>query len=89
MLKRTRWFSVGAMAGAGAVMYTFVRWRETRDHFSPQGVAGTFVGSARSAGSGARRAASSIGITMREAVSEGRTAMSEAEARITADLERA
>jgi hypothetical protein len=87
MLHRTRWFAVGAVVGAGAVMYSFVRLRETRDRFSPESVADTVVGTARAAGQSARRATGVLGSSMRDAMGEGRVAMLEAEERIIADLD--
>ncbi len=88
MFKRARWFTVGAAAGAGAVMYSFVRLRESRDRFSPENVADTVVGTARAAGHTARRATVVLGSSVRDAVGEGRVAMLEAEERIIADLDR-
>lgn len=88
MFKRTRWFGMGAVAGAGAVMYSFVRLRESRERLNPENVADVVVSTARTVGHGALRASSVVASSVREAVVEGREAMVEAEERIIADLDR-
>ena len=96
MLRRTRWFTIGAVTGvvtgAGGAMYGFVRLREVQGRLAPDRVAGTVVGAARSVGKVGVRAGVKAGGTVRaavrDAVAEGRTAMADAEARITDDLDR-
>jgi hypothetical protein len=92
MFKRVRWFGVGVVAGAGTAAYGFVRLRESRSRLAPDRVAETVVGAARtvgrSVGHGARKAGGAAAVSWREAVAEGRTAMADAEERITADLDR-
>ena len=100
MLRRTRWFTIGAVTGvvtgAGGAMYGFVRLREVQGRLAPDRVAGTVVGAARSVGKVGVRAGVKAGVkaggtvraAVRDAVAEGRTAMADAEARITDDLDR-
>ena len=103
MFKRTVWFTVGlvggAVTGAGATAYGFVRWREARGALAPDRVADTLVSTARTVGSSARGMGASVGSSgravsataranVREALIEGRLAMAEAELRIIAELER-
>jgi hypothetical protein len=94
MFKRVVWFTAGAVSGAGVSVYGYVRLREARGRLAPDRVADTLVGTARTVGSGvrsvggaARSAGGAVGVSMREALSEGRTAMADAEARIVADLD--
>ena len=66
-------------------MYSFVRLRESRGRLTPDRVAETVVGTARTVGP--RRAAGRATVEpwprrVRDAVAEGRDAMVEAEARI-------
>ena len=87
MFKRVVWFSVGAVTGAGASVYGYVRLREARGRLAPDQVADTLVGTARTVGSGVRSVGGTVGTSMREALAEGREAMADAEARIVADLD--
>jgi hypothetical protein len=94
MFKRVVWFSVGAVTGASASVYGYVLLREARGRLAPDRVADTLVGIARSVGSGVRSvggatrsAGGTVGTSVREALSEGREAMADAEARIAADLD--
>src|SRR3954449_5330472 len=98
MFKRVIWFSAGAAtgaaAGAGAAVYGYVRLREARGRLAPDRVADTLVGGARSVGGAAvavggaaRSAGGVVSTSVREAFSEGRSAMADAEARIVADLD--
>jgi len=95
MFKRTRWFTIGAMtgavAGAGSMMYGYVRLREAQGRLAPDRVAGSVVGAARTVGHGAWRAggtvAGSVRVAVRDAVAEGREAMADAEQRIVDDLD--
>ncbi len=95
MFKRTVWFTAGlvggAVTGAGATAYGFVRWREARGALAPDRVADTLVshgphgglvGTPWSSRPAARRA------NVRDAVTEGRLAMAEAELRIIEELDR-
>jgi hypothetical protein len=87
MFKRVVWFSVGAVTGASASVYGYVLLREARGRLAPDRVADTLVGTARSVGGAARSAGGTVGTSVREALSEGREAMADAEARIAADLD--
>ena len=87
MFKRTLWFTVGAASGAGASVYAYVRLREERGRLAPDRVADTLVGSARVVGRGAQRVGLAVGGNLRAAVADGRTAMADAEERITAELD--
>ncbi|HVN51008.1 MAG TPA: hypothetical protein VMT43_06220 [Acidimicrobiales bacterium] len=95
MFTRTRWFTIGAatgaVAGAGGVMYGFVRLREAQGRLAPDRVAGSVVGAARTVGHGAWRAGGTVVVSVRDAVrdavAEGREAMADAEARIVEDLD--
>jgi hypothetical protein len=86
MFKRTRWFSVGLVVGAGSAAYGFVRLRESTSRLAPDRLAETMVGTARTVGRGVRRRggqlSGSVGASWRDAVAEGRLAMAEAEAEI-------
>ncbi|MFN8037910.1 MAG: hypothetical protein U0Q07_01750 [Acidimicrobiales bacterium] len=75
--KRLFWFAAGVATGAVGAAYGYVRVREARGAVSPDRVADTVVGAARTVGGG-----------VRDAVVAGREAMHEAEARIQADLDR-
>jgi hypothetical protein len=92
MFKRTVWFTVGAVTGAvtgaGASVYAYVRLREERGRLAPDRVADSLVDSARTVGRGARAVGSAVGGNVRAAVAEGREAMAEANDRIVADIER-
>jgi len=95
MLRRARWFAVGVVAGAGTTMYSYVRWRESRSRLAPDQLSETVVGAARvvgrrvrATGASARATGDSLSTAVRDAVAEGRSAMAEAETRITADLDR-
>ena len=95
MLKRVRWFTVGVVAGAGTTMYSYVRWRESRSRLAPDRVSETVVGAARVVGhqarvtgGRARATGEAMSSALRDALAEGRDAMAEAEARITAELDR-
>ncbi|MGZ4728096.1 MAG: hypothetical protein ACXWB2_10300 [Acidimicrobiales bacterium] len=87
MFKRTIWFTVGAASGAGASVYAYVRLREERGRLAPDRVADTLVGTARTVGRGARTVGLVVGDNVRAAVADGRSAMTEVEARITAEIE--
>jgi hypothetical protein len=87
MFKRVVWFTVGAATGAGASVYGYVRLREASGRLAPDRVADTFVGTARTLGDGARSVGLAVGDSVREAVGQGRAAMVDAEARITAELD--
>ena len=99
MFTRTIWFGVGAVAGAGAAAYGFVRFREVTGALAPDQVAGTVVGTARTLGRGAVGAAStasdvaasasgSVRDAVRDAWVEGRREVDDAERRIIAELDR-
>ena len=87
MFKRVMWFTVGTATGAGVTVYGYVRLREARGRLSADRVADTLVGTARTLGSGTRSVGSAVGESVRQALSEGRAAMFDAEARITAELD--
>jgi len=87
MFKRTIWFTVGAASGAGASVYAYVRMREERGRLAPDRVADTLVGTARTVGRGARTVGLVVGDNVRAAMADGRSAMEEAEVRITAELD--
>jgi hypothetical protein len=103
MFKRTVWFTVGmvggAVTGAGATAYGFVRWREARGALAPDRVADTLVSTARTVGASVGSSARTVGSSsravrdsaranVRDAVAEGRLAMAEAESRIIDELDR-
>jgi hypothetical protein len=103
MFKRTVWFTVGlvggAATGAGATAYAMVRWREVQGALAPERVAATVVSTARSSARSVTSSARSVTSTtrsaraaaranVRDALSEGRMAMVEAEARIIDELDR-
>jgi hypothetical protein len=91
MFKRTVWFTVGAVGGAvtgaGATVYGFVRLRESRGALSPDRMAVVLVGTARAVGRSTRAVGESARSSLRDAVTEGRLAMAEAELRIIEELE--
>ena len=87
MFKRVVWFTIGAATGAGASVYGYVRLREESGRLAPDRLAGTLVGTARTVGGGARSVGVAVGDSVREAVVQGRAAMLDAEARITAELD--
>jgi len=103
MFKRTVWFTVGmvggAATGAGATAYALVRWREAQGALAPDRVAATLVSTARSSARTARSSARTVTSStrsaraaaranVRDALSEGRMAMAEAEATIIQELDR-
>jgi len=88
MLRRARWFTVGVVAGAGTTMYSYVRWRESRSRLAPDKVSESVVTAARAVGRRARDTGESLSGAVRDALAEGRDAMAEAEAQISAQLER-
>jgi len=79
--KRVFWFAAGVASGFGGAVYTYARVREVRGRFAADRLAdtvsGAVVGTARS-----------VRVTVREAMSEGRDAMREAETEIRAQVER-
>ena len=102
MFKRTVWFTVGvvggAVTGAGATVYGFVRLREARGALAPDRVADTLVSTARTVGASMGSSARTVSLStraardtarasVRDAMSEGRQAMAEAEARIIEELD--
>ena len=87
MFKRVVWFTAGAASGAAASVYGYVRLREARGRLAPDRVADTLVGTARTLGSGAKTVGGAVGTSVRDAWSEGRAAMADAESRITAELD--
>lgn len=76
MFKRLFWLMVGAGFGFGVSFWLIRFVRETVDRYTPERVSADLAGALRSFGS-----------DLRAAVSEGRHAMSEHEARLRADVE--
>jgi hypothetical protein len=79
--KRVFWFATGAASGFAGAVYAYARVREVQGRFAADRLAdtvsGAMVGTARSVRS-----------TVKEAVTEGRDAMREAETEIRAQVER-
>lgn len=76
MFKRTIWFSIGFVTGAGTAAYVYSMVREARGKVVADGMADTITDVARR-----------VGTSVTEAFAEGRDAMRDAEARIAADLD--
>ena len=71
MFKRVRWAGLGAALGAGAAVWTQRKLRVVAGRYAPAAIAGDAV-----------EKAASLPANLRDALSEGRTAMREREAEL-------
>lgn len=74
--KRVFWFAAGTASGFATALWSYARVRELRGRYEADQVADTLLTMGRS-----------LGVTVREAVGEGRAAMVDAERRIGDDLD--